>query len=279
MSRMLWTLATVALATGCGDDAGVAVGSVAPPPARAAEALAVDDERLDELRAAALAAPKDVAARRELGIALHDSRRFAEAIEHFERAVELSPGARERLDLALAYSSVSRLGDAKAQYQLILAGSPGHAVALHNLGNLTFRLGDDTRAIEYYERAIAARPDYLLAHYHLGDARKRAGLPREAYRTYERVLELEPRTPQELTAYDDALYQLASLDITMGATERGARMLVELLRANPEHPSANYALGQAMLAMGRPDDAQRAFDAHLRVLAATEPTGPAATGN
>ena len=43
-------------------------------------------------------------------------------------------------------------------------------------------------------------------------------------------------------------------------------MLAELIRANPEHPNAYHAYGQAMLFLGRPDDARKAFDAKTNIL-------------
>ena len=51
-----------------------------------------------------------------------------------------------------------------------------------------------------------------------------------------------------------------------------------LLRANPEHESAYYAYGQVLLQLGRPGDAQTAFETHAKVMAKQKPTSPMAHG-
>ncbi len=222
--------------------------------------------------------PADPAARRSLAIALHDARRHQESIPHFEKLVELSPILRHLLDLALAYKSVSRVPEAVATYERILALEPENPIALHNLGNISLQRGDSEAAIVYYRRATEAKPDYLLAHYHMGEALARLERFEEAYRTYEKVLQLEPQNPQELLAADDALYRLASIDLTMGAYERAAVFLEQVLAADPAHLKAHHAYGQALMQLGRREEALRQFDEHMRLLAEQEPSGPVASG-
>lgn len=269
---------------------GGAGSAETPPPATSpgtdssaasngAEIDLTSDPRFADLYDAVERDPGDPAAFRALGIALHGERYHEAAVAPFERAVELDPTPRALLDLALGYSSAARLGDAERTYRRILEIEPGHAVALHNLGNLAYNQGRIDESITLYGRSIAAKPDYLLAHFHRADALRQAGRYEEAYRGYEHVLQLEPRTAVAMQAYDDALYRLASLDIKMGAHERAGRLLVELIRANPEHPAAHYALGQVLLTLGRTDEAQQAFATHQRILAARKPDGPAATGD
>lgn len=245
----------------------------APAPAENAE-----DARLAELRSSVAADPDDEALRRQLAIALHGSNLRDEAVTQFEWLAERSPTERSLLDLALAYGSVSRLDEAEKTYARLLELSPNHPIALHNLGNNAYKRGETGEAIELYRRAIAAKPDYLLAYAHLGDALRQAERYKEAYRTYEKVLELEPQNATELGAFDDALYQMASLDIKMGAYQRAGQLLAELIRANPEHPSAYYAYGQVLMHLGRVEDAQRAFEAHQKILAKQKPTSPMAHG-
>jgi len=234
--------------------------------------------QIETLRDQVARAPEDDELRRRLAIACHGALLREEAVEQFEILARRKPDdPRALLDLALAYGSGARLDDAAATYQRLLVVAPGHPVALHNLGNLAYKRGDATTAIAWYEKAIESKPDYLIAWYHLGDALKLGGRFRDAYRAYESVLEREPRTPEELDAYNDSLYKLASLDLAMGAVDRARSMLEELLRANPEHGSAHYAYGQVLLRLGRSDDARRAFDRHAAIQARKAPTSPMAT--
>jgi len=232
---------------------------------------------IEALRAQVARAPEDNELRRRFAIALHGALLRDEAIEQFEILAQRKPtDPRTLLDLALAYGSGARVDDAVAAYGRLLAVSPGHPVALHNLGNLAYKGGDAPAAVEWYQKAIAAKPDYLLAWYHLGDALKLGDRFKDAYRAYEKVLDLEPRTPEDLEAYQDALYKLASLDLAMGAVDRAREMLEELLRANPEHGSAYYAYGQVLMRLGRPEEAQRAFEKHASIQAKKAPTSPMA---
>lgn len=251
----------------------VAVGCVALAPAQEPA-----DPRLDAMRAAVAADPDNGELRRQLAIALHGANLREEAVEQFEWLARETPTPRSLLDLALAYSSVSRLDEAETTYAKLLELSPNHAIALHNLGNIAAKRGQTDKSIEFYQKAILAEPAYLLAYAHLGDAYRQAERYQDAYRAYEKVLELEPNTATELTAYDDALYRMASLDLQMGAYERAGILLSELLRANPEHPNAYYAYGQVLMHQGKVEEAQKAFAAHQQIQAKQKHTSPMAHG-
>ena len=254
-----------------GDDSAAASG-IAAEPSR------IGETELVALRAAMDADPDNPRTIRPLAIALFEVGRREQAVELFERAVEIDAGVRSLLDLGLGYTKLSRYPEAEATYERLLEISPRHAIALHNLGNVASTVGDTDRGIELYRQAINVKPDYLLAYAHLGDALKTAGHYREAYTTYNKVLQLEPTNLSELEAFDDALYEMARLDITMGAYQRAAETLELLIEEHPDHSSAHYAYGQALLQLGRPEEAEREFETHMRILAEIEPTGPMAAG-
>jgi len=241
------------------------------------EARPPDTAQLEALRARVNDNAADAQSRRKLAIALLQAGQREESIEQFKVLVELTPGSRSLLDLALAYNNASRLAEAEQVYQRILELSPDHHIALHNLGNLAVKRGNHEGALEFYTRAVTAKPDYLMAYAHLADALKELSRFEEAYQNYDRVLMLEPKNATELELYDDALYQLASLDLKMGATQRAMAMLTELLKANPDHPKAHYAMGQALLFAGKPQEAQREFDLHMEIQSKLKPQGAMAS--
>ena len=235
------------------------------------------DARVAALREEVARRPEDDETRRRLAIALHGAGKRDLAIEQFEILARRRPkDAQALFDVALAYGSGGRVDDAVAAYRRVLEVAPGHPIALHNLGNLSYKSGNAAEAADWYQKAIASKPDYLLAWYHLGDALKLGERFKDAYRAYEKVLEFDPRTPEEAEAYHDSLYKLASLDLAMGAVDRARLMLEELLRADPEHGSGYYAYGQVLLRLGRPAEAQRAFDKHASIQAKKTPTSPMA---
>ena len=240
--------------------------------ARAAEV----ERRLEPLRQAVRADPDNAASHLALGQAAVRAHIYAEGVAHLERAVELDPSVGRLLDLAIGYTFAARLDEAVGVYEQILRVEADFPVALHSLGNIALRRTEYDKAIDYFNRALAAKPAYLLAQLHLADALKNSGQPREAYRAYEKVLALEPENPLEAHGFVNALYGLAWLDLMMGAHERAGRFLQELIRLAPEHEKAYYAYGQVLTHLGRPEEAQKAFDMHLQLQAA-KPTTSAAT--
>lgn len=231
---------------------------------------------IDALEESVRTHPRDADARTKLARALHTAGRTREALPHFEAAVEFAPSQRNLLDLGLAYGASSRIQEADATYRRLLELAPDHPVALHNLGNLFYLRGDYENSLSHYRKALEAKPGYVQAQLHIGDALKQLGQFRDAYLAFQQVLELEPKSSEDVTAFDSALYGMASLDIMMGAYDRAGVMLSELVQVNPEHESAHYALGQVLMHQGREAEAEREFELHARLLSLRERSGTAA---
>jgi len=278
---VLFALAGSLVAVGCGGDADPASADpTASPPAEAEAASpsafqrpGPSDAEIDVLRRSWGADPENVEARRRLAIALYDAGQRDEAIEHFEVVVEKQATVGNLLNLGRAYTRVSRQPEAEAVYRRLLDASPNHPVALHSLGNLAMRRGEADVAAGYYREATQARPDYILAWFHLAEAQKDSGQLPEAHETFAHVLELQPGTPEDAGIHRDALYEMASLDITMGAHDRAAESLAELVVADPGHKKAHYAYGQVLMHLGRVEEAQQQFQLHMDILARQETSG------
>jgi len=254
-----------------GSSPAVPIQTLAELERRAAEAA----KKIEQLSREVETDPENPEKLQALGRALHEANRREDAIPYLERAAKLEPSVRTLIDLAIGYSGAARLEDSERTYERVLELSPDFPVALHNLGTLAHRRGNYEQAVTYYNRALEGEPKYLLARLHLGDSLNASDRLREAYRAYEQVLELEPGDSQEASGYVDALYKIASLDLKMGAHERAGRFLTELIRMAPNHNRAYYAYGQVLLHMGYPEEAQKAFDKHVQILAAEEPNNSA----
>lgn len=271
-------VSVLGLVFGCGTQPGKPEEAVEEGAESAAEST--EQAGLAALRKAVEQSPDDAVAHQQLGRGLRDARMRDASIAAFERAYELAPdNPRIQLDLAIAYASVARLDDADEIYRILERTPATRALALHNRGNLALRKSEFERAAELYRAAIEIKPDYMLAYYHLGTVLERLDQPAEAYRTYGQVLELEPpQDPTLLGGYVDALYRMGKLDLKMGATERAARLLAELVAAYPDHPNAHYQYGQALLRLDRPEEAEREIAKHMEIMARQKPQGPVATG-
>jgi tetratricopeptide (TPR) repeat protein len=251
----------------------------AQEPASRAEAEQDATRRIEELRAALQRNPADQRTKQLLAIALLDFEEKEEALALFKELADGNPSTGNLLNLAKAYSQSSLFTEAEQAYRRVLAQTPTQPNALHGLGNLAFKMARTEEAQQYYKQAIAARPNYLLAYLHLGQAQKDAGQFEEAYATWGRIMEFEPSTREEVESYLDALYEMAALDVTMGRHERAVMLLEELIAIHPNHEKANYAYGQALMYLGREEEAQAAFDAHMKILAAKTPDSPMAHGD
>jgi tetratricopeptide (TPR) repeat protein len=258
MLVVLSTLVVLAGMAGCGKEAeSPAVASASDP----------GSSRIRQLEEAVEQAPDDPRPRHALAVALHQAGRSTAALPHFEKLVETDPSAVRLVELGVAYLSVARAADAESAFQRALEAEPGQPVALHHLGNLAEARGDRPEAISLYRQAIENDPDYLIAHYHLAEALRDAGRLKDAYRTYEGVLDLQPRSAPELEAFDESLFQLGSLDLQMGATERAVELLKLLVEAAPEHPEAHGVLARAYSRLGREEEARRDREIHERLAA------------
>jgi len=266
MNKTMGMLIVVGLcvlgAVSCGSDAnppqepqpGEAVAPQIPPQALQALFEAVERD------------PSDPEAHHRLALALHRAGRREEAIGHFEVLVQLKPAGQHLVELGVAYASVSRLEDAEATLRKALEETPGQPTILHHLANLARSRGATADAIELYQQALSGDPGYFMARFHLAETERQAQQFREAYRTYEKVLELEPKNALELQTLHEAMFQLGSLDLQEGATERAVEFFEVLIERVPEHPKAHRMLGEALMKLGRNEDAQAEFEAHRRLV-------------
>ncbi len=249
----------------------------APPPEAPApdppQGDSDDDALLAELRARHEADPADVQALRAYARALTDRGQKQAVVPLYERAAQLDPGPRSQLELGIAYANVTRLAEAEAAYREVLRQVPNQPAALLNLGNLAAKRADFPGAIEWYGRAIESDPEYMLAYFHLAQMFREVGQTDRAYAVYLTILdEMRPTNPREQGIYNEAVFELASLALSLGQAAQAESLLSQLVRAAPNHSGAHYARGQALLQLGREEEAQQEFEIHMRIMASRKPT-------
>lgn len=87
-----------------------------------------------------------------------------------------------------------------------------------------------------------------------------ADRPEDARRVLAEIAE----DPVELSDRDDALAEMADLDLQGGEVERAGELAAEVLEGDLDHPTANLVRGLIMLARQQPDEAIRYGRAALR---------------
>ncbi|MCC6849387.1 MAG: tetratricopeptide repeat protein [Deltaproteobacteria bacterium] len=179
-------------------------------------------------------APRSARSHRELGTALADRGRFAEARAAFDRSLAIKPDDASTLyNLGNALGAEGRFAAAADAYRRAIAENPSFTRAYENLGNAESMRGDQQAALAALRRALELAPDSPITLMNLANTYVRAGAPVEARATYERALALAPTSPEILTNYGTLLYAQADYVGAVRAFERipsppPARALVAL---------------------------------------------------
>ena len=150
-----------------------------------------------------------------LGLALHASGRFEEAIASYRNALCLAPGHPEILyNLGNACLELGRLDEALAAYDSALAGRPDHAGALVNRGNTWLRLNQPVNAIASFDAALAVLPGHPQILTNRGHALRRLDRPDEALVDFAAALAAGPE-------FVEAQFEAAMTRLTLGDFARG----------------------------------------------------------
>jgi tetratricopeptide (TPR) repeat protein len=150
-------------------------------------------EALTEFQRAVAQDPDNADARNALGILLHLSfRRPAEAIEHYEKALEVRPTFSEaRTNLANVYLDQGRYDEAIKLYEQVLNDMlyPTPFIAQGNMGWAYFKKGDTQKALENIRAAVTLNPKFCLGYKNLGLIHDQTGNTEEACRQFTRYRE------------------------------------------------------------------------------------------
>ena len=150
-----------------------------------------------EWRKAIGARPNNWQAYGDMGRALYQGARYAEAREVLELLTKLQPDNLIGLQmLGTVYHALGDTDAALATYERATAIAPA-AQVLSNIGTIHYQRGAYGQARDAYRRALELRPKSAQTHRNLGDSLARLGEvdeARRAYRTAADLLEAESRS-------------------------------------------------------------------------------------
>jgi len=162
--------------------------------------------------------PNDVDAQRMIGFLCNQTGRHAEAVDHFDLVLRLSPRLPQIHYLrGISFLALKRFQDALASFNGALAIDGPQADTYVNRGVALQRLERLSEAIESYNRAIALDPTYVLAHTHKAAALEDQGKLAEALACYDTSLRIQPTSDawwgrstvlQLMRRFDEALFAL-----------------------------------------------------------------------
>ena len=194
-----------------------------------------------------------------LGNALAEKGRGAEAIDQYRKTIALHPRhARAHNNLANLLGLEGRIDAAIVEYEAALRLQPDYGDAHSNLGLLHARKGDDRRAREHLAAALRAKPRHADALYNMGRLEERAGRSAEALDLLTRAVSADPDFAAAFVSRGNLLAQSGRLQ----DAERDYR---EALRLRPSDADAANNLGRALELQGRTAEAMAAYEEAVRL--------------
>lgn len=144
--------------------AGDGVPQPAPQAAAAPQAQAappLDEARVQQLRTAIDADPKNAGSHTQLGNVYFDAQRFPDAIAAYEQSLKINPNDPDvRTDLGVSYFYTNRSDEALAQFEQSLKIDPKHTKTLLNKGIvLAFGKEDLRAAADEWKKVVELAPD------------------------------------------------------------------------------------------------------------------------
>ena len=183
-----------------------------------------------------------------LGENLANRGRLDEAIDQFQKALNIAPGYPEiQTNLILALTKKGRTDEAITNLQALLKEYPNDAHAQYDLGNALLKKGDSQSAIAAYEKTLSIQARYPAAHYNLGIALDQNGRIDEAIAHYLQAVQQDPKYAEAYYLLGNDLLQKSRVDDAIAAYEQA-------LKNRPKYPGAENNIGFALFQKGRPSE-------------------------
>jgi protein O-GlcNAc transferase len=198
--------------------------------------------------------PKVAEAHNNLGNALMDLKRPAEALASYDRAVALKPDfAAAHNNRGNALMDLQRHEEAIASCNNAIALNPDYANAYNSRGNALMDLKCPEKAIASYDEAIVLKPDFAEAHFNRGNALKDLKLPGEALASYDRAIALKPNYVKAHNNRGNALMDLKRFAGALASYER-------TIALKPDYAEAYNNRGNALRDLKSYEEAIASYD-------------------
>ena len=175
-------------------------------------------ERAVELITKAIGLNAKVAATHSnLGNALKNLKRPADALVSYNKAIALKPDYAEAYNnRGNALTDLKRPADALVSYDRATALKPDYAEAYNNCGIALVALKRPADALVSYDKAITLKPDFAVAHNNFGVALMHLKRPADALVSFDKAIALKPD-------YAEAYWNQSICLLLMGRFEQGLR--------------------------------------------------------
>ncbi|HWP43745.1 MAG TPA: tetratricopeptide repeat protein, partial [Blastocatellia bacterium] len=215
--------------------------------------------------------PSLASAHKQLGIAYTHLGEVDEALPFLEKALEIQPEDRDAsFQLGLALNKAGR--SAEAEKHLLAAAQSNNPNVYSELGIVYRRLGQDSRAAEYFRKALANDPRNRVAVLNLGQLLIRMGQKEEGEQLLSRHTELS-RWYDQMDRYQKAsrlsgatpgnFIELARIHLQQENYSEAASAFRRALELDARNLEASLGLADIYLRNGQLDESER-WITHMR---------------
>jgi len=168
------------------------------------------------------------------------------------------------------YYDQGQFDKAIAAFERAVPLQPEHPDAHLNLANAYLRANQPQKALQHAEEVLKLDHSSGAAHYISGCASLRSGKPLEAVKSLQQAKDID-RTINAVS------FQLGLAHQQAGNFADAAEQFQEVVKFEPNHGAAHYALSQVLLRLNRTGEAQQALAQHEKIKAGqpTRITDPA----
>jgi Flp pilus assembly protein TadD len=161
---------------------------------------AMNGKRVGFYRVALALRPSSAVVYNNLGSALHEEEKHADAEAASRKAIELKPDYAEPYhNLGVDLHAQGKLAEAVNAYRKAVRIKPDYANCYFSLGISLVAMGKQAEAVAAYQKAIELQPAFPQAHNNLGIALRDLGRLADAVKEYHKSIELKPDHAQAST--------------------------------------------------------------------------------
>ena len=164
--------------------------------------------------------------------------------------------AKEIFYLALQNHKNNNLKVAESLYNKVLKQNPRNIIVLNNLALVLYKLGDETKAINYFEEVIEIDPKYVSAYNNLGVIYKNLSKYQEAKVLFKKAIEINP-------SYTSGHCNLGIISHAYGDIKNTIACYEKVIEIEPNHKEAHNNLGLVFQEQG---DQQKAITYYKKAI-------------
>jgi len=178
------------------------------------------------------------------GNALHDLKRYEEAITDYDKALNLKPDHHQAwIDKGVTLHELKRFDDAITHYDKALSLKPDHHQAWTDKGVTLHELKRYEEAITHYDKALSLKPDHHHAWSNKGNTLHELKRYEEAIAHYDKALSLKPDNAKAWSNKGVTLHELKRLDEAIAHHDKA-------LSLKPDYHDASWNKSLSLLLQG-----------------------------